>query len=632
MVDSEKQGNTKVSASNQEPDVFANTQQVDGLDEKASDKKDVNKYGIATKVDESNFEIYARLIKRAFPYWGAFLGGILGYLIYGATHPMSVKLLEMIVDSIQEPRGDLHNLLPLGIIVIFAIRGIGTLMGSYGMAYVARKVVHELRVDMFGKLVKLPMAYYALSSPGHLVSRITFNVEQVASASSNAVTVLIREGIVVLSLLGYLFYQNWKLTLIFLVVLPPVSLVVNVVSKRFRQLGRSIQDSMGDVTQVSSEVINAYQEVRIYGASDFEDKRFEKASANNRKQSMKFALTNAISAPVIQFMVAIALSLIVWLALNPAIMGDVTPGQFVAFVMAASLMDKPIRQLAKINGIVQVGIAAAHSIFALLDEKSQEDTGTQTLTACKGSISFRDVSFSYEEKTEKVLDNVSFDAQSGQSIALVGRSGGGKSTLVSLIPRFYEIESGEILLDGCNIKSLTLDNLRQQIALVSQKVTLFNESIYHNIAYGNLDGATPEKVREAARMAFADDFIDKLPDGYNTQIGQDGIQLSGGQRQRIAIARALMKDAPIIIMDEATSSLDNESEAMIQKALQGIRGNKTLIIIAHRLSTIENADQILVINQGKIVEQGKHESLMAQNAYYTRLHNSAELESSVDKV
>jgi subfamily B ATP-binding cassette protein MsbA len=572
-------------------------------------------------IKENNSEVYKRLLKRAFPYWYAFLGAVCGYLIYGASHTLSIKLLEMIVDSIEKPRGDIHNLLPLGIVAIFVIRGVGTLLGSYGMAYVARKVVHELRVDIFAKLIKLPMQYYALSSPGHLVSRMTFNVEQVAAATSSAVTVMIREGIVVISLLGYLLYQNWRLTLVFLVVLPPVSLVVSVVSKRFRNLSRSIQDSMGDVTQVSSEVINAYEEVRVYGAGNYEDKRFNKVSANNRKQSMKFALADAVSAPVIQLLVAIALSVVVWLALNPAIMGDVSAGQFIGFIMAASLLDKPIRQLAKINGIIQRGIAAGYSIFDLLDEPSQEDSGDKVITNCQGELSFENVSFSYNEILPNVLSDISFKASPGQTIAMVGRSGGGKSSLVSLIPRFYEINQGKILIDGEDIKNLSLESLRKQIALVSQKVTLFNDTIYHNIAYGDLENANLETVKSAAKMAFADKFIENLEKGYDTQVGQDGVQLSGGQRQRIAIARALLKDAPIIIMDEATSALDNESEAMIQKAIEGIRGNKTMIVIAHRLSTIENADRILVIDEGNIVEQGNHIQLLQAKGFYARLHS-----------
>jgi len=570
---------------------------------------------------ESNSEVYKRLIKRAYPYWYAFLGGVLGFVIYGATHPMSVKLLELIVDSIGKPRSNIHNLLPLGIVGIFLIRGIGTLMGSYGMAYVSKKVVHELRVDMFAKLVRLPMAYYAQTSPGHLVSRITYNVNQVAQATTNSVTILLREGIVLISLMAYLFYQNWKLTLIFLFVLPPVSLIVTSVSKRFRKLGRSIQNSMGDVTQVSSEVIGAYQEVRVYGATAYEDKRFEKVSANNRNQSMKYALTNAVSTPVIQFLVAIALSIIVWLALNPAVMGNISAGQFIAFITAASLMDKPIRELAKINGPIQVAIAAAHSIFHLLDEPSQEDKGEKVLSHCQGNLKFVNVDFAYADDLPQVLNNISFEAKSGETVALVGRSGGGKSTLVSLVPRFYETTKGEILLDEVNIKELTLESLRKQIALVSQKVTLFNNTIYHNIAYGDLANATLESVKHAAKMAYADEFIEKLDQGYDTLVGQDGIQLSGGQRQRIAIARALIKNAPVMILDEATSALDNESEAMIQKALEGIQGNKTLIVIAHRLSTIENADKILVVDNGRIVESGSHAELLQRNGFYARLHS-----------
>lgn len=575
---------------------------------------------VVVKTETDTFESYKRLLKRAAPYWYAFAGSVIGFLIYGASHTMSVKLLELIVDSINQPRSDIHNLLPLGIVLIAAVRGVGSLIGSYGMAYLARKVVHEFRVDMFSKLIRLPIRYYLMSTPGHLVSRITFNVEQVSTAVTQAVTTYLREGIVVISLLGYLLYQNWKLTVVFLVVLPPVSIVVSYVGKRFRKLGRSIQESMGDLTQVSSEVINAYQEVRVYGTTEYEDKRFQKASANNRNQSMKYALTNAVTSPVVLFLVSIALSFIVWLALNPSFMGDVTPGEFIAFVMAAALMDKPIRQLTKVMGKVQVGIAAANSIFDLLDEHAQEDSGSVVLENCQGKLEFKNVSFAYAEDAEPVLKNISFSAEPGQTIAIVGRSGGGKSTLVSLLPRFFDVQSGQILLDGHDIKNLSLESLRSQISIVSQKVMLFNESIYHNIAYGDLQNANAERVYAAAKMAFANEFIEKLPLGFNTPVGQDGVQLSGGQRQRVAIARALLKNSPIIIMDEATSALDNESESMIQSALEAIRGNKTLIVIAHRLSTIENADQILVIDEGEIVERGNHQFLLAKDGFYAALH------------
>ncbi len=571
---------------------------------------------------EKGFEIYKRVLTRALPYWPAFLLGVLGYVIYGITQPLSAKALEMILDSMDEPYGDIHTLLPLGIVAIFAFRGLGTLMGSYGMAYVARHVVHQLRVDMFSKLVHLPLAYFATTSPGHLVSRMTFNVEQVGKATSSAVTVLIRESIVVISLLVYLLIENWQLTLVFLLVLPPVSLIVALVSKRFRRLGTSIQNSMGDVTQVSSEVINAYQEVRIYGTTEYEDRRFFGVSRNNLKQSLKFALTEAINAPVIQLLVAMALSFIVWLVLNPDFMGTMTQGQFMGYMTAAGLLDKPVRQLAKINGTIQVAIAAAQSLFNLLDEERQEDSGDKVMSSCEGNVVFENVSFAYKDDGEDVVKNVSFEAKAGECVALVGRSGGGKSSLVGLIPRFYEINKGKILLDGEDIRDLTLESLREQVALVSQKVTLFNDSIYHNIAYGDLKNATQTSVEAAAKLAFADQFISKLDEAYDTQVGQDGIQLSGGQRQRIAIARALLKDAPVIIMDEATSALDNESEAMIQKALEGVRGKKTMIVIAHRLSTVENADRILVLDNGEIVESGTHKTLIEKQGYYARLHNS----------
>ncbi len=577
-------------------------------------------------------EVYKRLIRRGLPHWYIFAWAVVGYIIYGITHPLSVKLIEEIIDSINQPRTGIHDLFPIAIIVIFIFRGVGTLLGSYGMSYLARNVVYQFRVDIFSKLLSFPVSYFSKSTPGHLISYITFNAEQVAGTFSTALTIIIREGVVVISLLGYLFYMNWKLTLIFLVVLPPVSLIVNYVNKRFRKLSRSIQSTMGDVTQVTSEVINAYQEVRVYGTSDFENKRFDKVSSNNMRNSLKFALTNAISAPVVQLLVAMALSLIVWLALNPEIMGNITPGSFTAFILAASLLDKPTRELVKVNGILQKGVAAGQTIFKLLDENIQEDSGTQEIDSCKGKLEFRHVSFSYGEGLPNVLSDITFTANEGETIALVGRSGGGKSSLVSLVPRFYEISEGEILLDDINIKELKLSNLRSHIALVSQKVTLFNNSVFHNIAYGDLANANEKNVKKAAQMAYADHFIEDLPEGYQTIVGQDGIQLSGGQRQRIAIARALLKSSSVIIMDEATSALDNESEAMIQKALEDIQGNRTLIVIAHRLSTIESADRILVIDQGRIVEQGKHMELLDKNGVYAKLHRNHELFVEPDAV
>lgn len=570
----------------------------------------------------SNLQVYKRLLSYAFVYWYAFLAAIVGFLVFAVTQPLSVVLLENIVNVLGQPRSIMHDLLPLGIVGIFLVRGIGTLVSTYGMAYVSRNVVHNIRVEMFNKIISMPSEFFVSNPPGHLVSKLTFNIERVTTACGNAITVLIRESLTVLGLFAYLLYQNWKLTLIFIVILPPISVVVQYASKRFRKLGVSIQNSMGDVTQVSSEVFNANQEVKIYGASQYENDRFFKISKNNYRQSMKLALTNAVNTPVVQLMVAIALGLIVWLALHPVYMGEINAGQFVGYITAAASMDKPIRQLTRINSAVQVGIAAAHSIFALLDADPEDDCGEAVLEKCNGELEFKNVSFAYEGASKNAINNLSFKVSAGQTVALVGRSGSGKSSLASLVSRFYDPQSGEVLIDGINIKDLSLGSLRQQIAVVNQKVTLFDESVYHNIAYGDLDRADAEKVSSAARHAFADEFINKLDQKMDTKIGLDGGRLSGGQRQRIAIARAMLKNAPIMILDEATSALDTESERFIKSALESIMKDKTTVVIAHRLSTIENADRILVIDEGSIVESGTHESLINENGFYSKLQKT----------
>lgn len=572
-------------------------------------------------------QAYFRLLAYVRPYWPAFILSVLGYAIYAASSTGFAQVMKLLIDSIQGGMDDKRLYFPLLVVGIFALRGVGTFLGTYFMTYVARQLIHYLRLDLFKRFLVLPARFYDQHSTGHLVSRLTFNVEQVTGAATNAITVLVREGLLVIGLMGYLLWVNWKLALVFVAVSPIIGLVVSYASKRFRKISHRIQNSMGDITHVASETLQGYRVVRSFGGTPFEYQRFVKASDYNRKQAMKMALTKAISTPVVQIIVAAALGLLVWLALSPDLMGEMTPGEFIAFLTAASLMAKPLRELTEINNTIQQGLAAAMDVFTYLDAPEEEDQGTKTIARAQGEVSFKNVSFRYGEDTPLALENINFTAKPGEMIALVGRSGGGKSTLANLIPRFYNATEGEVQLDGIPITELTLASLREQIALVTQQVTLFNDTLAANIAYG-IDKPDPQAIETAAKAAYVMDFAEKLPQGINTLVGDNGVLLSGGQRQRIAIARAIMKDAPILILDEATSALDTESERYIQQALEHVMQGRTTFVIAHRLSTIEQADRILVIDQGKIVEEGTHQELIALNAAYAQLHQMQFKESA----
>jgi len=568
---------------------------------------------------EESWRLYRRLFSYVIPHRILFVTATLGYIIFALTAPAATWWLGWTVDAIAaEDYKALRVLSPLAFIGLAAVRGLGGFMGSYYLAGISNHMVHKLRCELIDRLIRLPTSYFDKNSSGRLVSKLTYDVMQITGAASNAVAVAVREGFTVVGLLAYLMYMDWKLSLTFLIIAPVVGKVVSVASKKFRRYSTQIQDSMGDVTQITTETIKGYRVIRTFNAEDYVSKKLSAASERNRIQNMKMVLTRSASTPLIQLIVSAAIAALVWFAMSPEFFATNTSGDFVAFLSAAGLLAKPIRQLTQINAVIQRGLSAAASIFELLDEDIEMDTGDQVLNRAKGRIEFTNVNFSYKDGAHTLVD-INFVAEPGQTVALVGKSGSGKSSLVSLITRFYDFQEGEITLDGVPLKDLKLESLRENISLVSQQVVLFNGTIEENIAYGE-DVVDLGKVSKAARDAHAMEFIGQLDRGMDTLVGDDAILLSGGQRQRIAIARALLKDAPILIFDEATSALDSESEMRIQEALDVLRQGRTTFVIAHRLSTIENADLILVMEQGKIIESGTHEELLIKQGAYSRLH------------
>ncbi|WP_415846180.1 lipid A export permease/ATP-binding protein MsbA [Stutzerimonas zhaodongensis] len=578
----------------------------------------------------SSLKLYMRLLGYVRPYWLMFVVSLAGYILFALTQPMMAALLKYFVDGLANPEqgvmalpvlGDIQLLygVPLALLFITAWQGVGSFLGGYYLARVSLGLVQDLRLALFDSLLKLPNRYFDQHASGHLISRITFNVTMVTGAATDALKVMVREGLTVIFLFGYLLWMNWKLTLVMVAILPVISLMVRVASKRFRSQSRKIQGAMGELTHVASETIQGYRVVRSFGGERYESERFYKASDDNTRKQLKMTRTSASYTPLLQFVTYTGMALLMFLVL--LLRGDATVGDLVAYITAAGLLPKPIRQLSEVSSTIQKGLAGAESIFDQLDEQPEVDTGTLERDRVEGRIDVQNLSFTYPGTDKQVLNDISFTIAPGQMVALVGRSGSGKSTLANLIPRFYQHTSGKILLDGVDVEQYRLNNLRQHIALVTQQVTLFNDTIQNNIAYGDLASTPKEDVEKAAADAYAAEFIERLPEGYMTLVGENGVLLSGGQRQRLAIARALLKDAPLLILDEATSALDTESERHIQAALDKVVEGRTTIVIAHRLSTIEKADLILVMDQGQIVERGNHTELLAANGYYARLHN-----------
>jgi subfamily B ATP-binding cassette protein MsbA len=592
----------------------------------------------------SDWQLYRRLLGYVVPYWYIFLFSMAGYVVYSLGNVLLADMMQFLLDALNDSGESSTGIVsgfayrfydpdemtrlefariavPIAMVLLASTRALGFFVGTYFMNHVARNLIHELRCELFNKMLVAPSAYYDSHSQGILISKITFNVEQVTGAATKALKIFVREGLTVIALLGYMLYLNWKLCLVFLAVAPLIAIFVAFVGTHFRRYSRRIQDSMGDVTQVSNESIGAYKEVRIFGGQQQQADRFNTASEYNRIQSLKLAFADALSTPVIQTLLALSLAALVWFALNPNILAGFSAGSLVAFLTAAGQLGKPIRQLSGVQSIIQRGLAAAEDIFAQLDEEGEKDTGQLTTERARGDISLRHVSFCYPGTDAPVLQDISLEIPAGHTVALVGRSGSGKTTLVQLLTRFYTPSAGEILLDGVPIEDYQLANLRAQIAMVSQDVTLFHDTVYNNIAYGTLAEAPRSEVLSATESAYARQFVEKLPQGFDTVLGDDGGGLSGGQRQRIAISRAILKDAPVLILDEATSALDNESEHRIQRALDNIMIDRTTIVIAHRLSTVERADTIVVMEQGRIAATGSHSELLEEGGIYAQLYH-----------
>ena len=574
----------------------------------------------ANHQSDSGWQIYRRLLSYSGRYWPLFILCIIGFAGFGGAQAAFAHVFKLFLDAIEAKDLSAAYDVPLFIVAIALVRGVGFFFGTFSISRIAFYVINQLRKELFVHLMLLPAKVHDQRNSGELVSMIIYNVTQVSNAASQAIKVIIREGLTIVALLGYMFWQDWQLTLVFLLIAPVLGGLVSLASKHFRRLGTKMQVSMGKVTHIANESIQGYRIVRSYGGEDYEQQRFYEASDDNTRQSIKFSFVEALQTPVMATIVAMALAAVMAALLyRSAMMPGTTAGDMVAFIGAAGLIAKPVRSLSQVNAIIQQGIAAAHSIFEMLDLAPEKNRGNQKFDRVQGRIELKGVNFSYHTD-QPVLKSIDLTIEPGETVALVGRSGSGKTTLASLLSRFYDIDSGEILIDGLPVSDIEISSLREQIALVNQQVVLFNDTVANNIAYGKLAESDRSPIEQAAIDANAVDFIEQLPNGFETLVGEDGARLSGGQRQRLSIARALLKDAPILILDEATSALDNESERAIQKALEKVMENRTTLVIAHRLSTIENADRIVVMDKGKIVEQGSHVELMSLQGFYSKLY------------
>jgi len=574
-----------------------------------------------TQVAEATtWQNFKRLMSYAKPYKIGFVAAIIGMLGYAGVDTLFFSQLQPLIDDgLSGANPNFMKWAPLFVIVCFIVRGICHFIGNYCLAWVGNHVVADIRQALFEHTMALPVAFHDKESTGTLISKLTFDTEQVLQATSKALLTLVQQGAFVIGLLIVMFYKSWELSAIFLLITPIIAGIVTVVSKRFREVSRNIQNAMGKVTSAAEQTFNAHKVVLTFDGQAREFERFDKINKHNRQQRMKLVATRSASVPLIQIIASFALAFVLYVANLDSMKESLTAGVFITVITCMTMLLRPLKMLTTVNSEFQNGMAACVSIFKVLDEEKEKDTGAEPLNKAKGALAFNDVGFSYKNNHELALKSINLNAEPGETIALVGRSGSGKSTASSLLLRFYDATSGSVLIDGKDITQYKLKDLRKQFAYVSQQVVLFNDSLANNIAYGNPD-ATQEEILAAAKNAHVFEFAEKMPKGLESNIGENGALLSGGQRQRVAIARALLCDAPFLILDEATSALDTESERHIQDALQILQQNRTCIVIAHRLSTIENADKIVVMEQGEIIEQGNHKTLIDKDGAYAQLH------------
>lgn len=572
--------------------------------------------------DLSTKQTFQRLFPLIWLYKKGLVIAVIALVFNAIAEVSLISLLRPLLDKgFGEADTEFLKTLPFIVIVLILLRGLTSFTSDYSLAWVSGKVVMDMRRMLFRHLMYMPVSFFDTNSTGRLLSRITYDSEQVANSSSNALIVIIREGAYVLGLLGLMIYTSWQLTLVLFIIGPIIAGLIRVVSKHFRRLSKHMQDSMGALTASAEQMLKGHKVVLSFGGQKIEQERFDRVSNDMRHKGMKMMAASAISDPIVQIIASFALAVVLYLATVPSVMGkQLSAGEFTVVFSAMFALLRPLKSLTNVNSQFQRGMAACQTLFAILDLNTEQDTGHYVTDKVAGEVTFDRVTFYYQEKNEPALSDISFTIPAGKTVALVGRSGSGKSTIANLITRFYDIQEGQILLDGHNIQEYQLANLRQHCAIVSQQVHLFNDTIANNIAYAATDKYSREEIIAAAKAAHAMEFIEKMDNGLDTIIGENGVNLSGGQRQRLAIARALLRNASVLILDEATSALDTESERAIQQALDELQASHTVLVIAHRLSTIEKADEILVIDEGKIIERGTHQQLLAQGSIYKQLH------------
>lgn len=568
-------------------------------------------------------DLYLRLLQHVRPYWAAFGVAILVTILLAATEPAIPYLMEPLMDKAFVEHDEQYMFwMPIALLVLYIFRGLAAFVGRVAFQWVAGRVVLDLRREMFERILSLPVPYFDAHATGNLIAKVTYDVTQVTTAATKVLVILVRDGLAVIGLLGFMLYTNWRFTLVVSILLPVMLVFVRFVSGRMRRSSRNLQETMGEMTHALEEATRGNRIVKVYGGEDYERRRFHKLANWVRRHRFKLKVADATSAPIVEFIGAMMIALLIYLGTGQLGGEPMTVGEFTAFFTALGLLFPPIKRLTAINQPLQTGLAGAESVFRLIDEAPEEDRGEQELENPRGAIRFESVVFRYAQAESSALQDISFVVEPGRTVALVGSSGSGKTTIAALIPRFYDPTSGQIFFDDIPLGDIRLRSLRDHIAYVGQESVLFNDTVAANIAYGMAEPPSPEKLQQAAEAAHALEFIRELPEGFDTMVGEDGVRLSGGQRQRIAIARAFLKDAPVLILDEATSALDTVSERHVQAALQSLTANRTTLVIAHRLSTIENADAILVISQGRVVESGSHDELIGQDGEYAKLYNN----------